>query len=103
MEVLMQEIPFSIPVSGVIRIDENTITITVNRAETIVTFKKPEEPLRLVLPKGHTIFDVVLEAAQTVVKSGQERFNAATLYREVIGKYPALKRNSWTSHIIAAS
>lgn len=101
----MQEISFSIPVSGTIRIGDNTITITVNRAETIINFEKPEEKEEhLVLAKGRTIFDVVLEAAQSFIKSnGENRFTAASLYREVIGKYPGLKRNSWTAHMIASA
>jgi len=33
----MREMSFSIPVSGIISIDGDTVTITVNKADTIVT------------------------------------------------------------------
>lgn len=101
----MQEISFSIPLSGTIRIEENSITVTVNRAETIINYEKPvEKEKRLVLAKGRTIFDVLLEAVQSLVKStGENRFTTTSLYREVIGKYPGLKRNSWTAHVVASS
>lgn len=101
----MQEISFSIPVSGTIRIGEGSITVTVNRAETVINFepiKKKEE--RISLEKGRTMFDIVLDAARQVSKrSDTGQFSAAELYHEALEKYPNLKRNSWTSHVIASA
>ena len=101
----MQEIPFSIPVSGVVRIDEGSVTITINRAETAVSFEPvPAKKDRISLEKGKTLFDIVLEAARTFVRSTEEnRFSAAQLYAVALEKYPTLKRNSWGSHVIACA
>lgn len=101
----MPEFPFSIPISGVVRIGEdNTVTITVNRAETTVTFAPPPEKGRAALPKGMTVFDVLLETARHFVRStGQRTFSAAELYREAVERYPGLRRNTWTSHAIASA
>ena len=101
----MKEISFSIPVSGVVQIDEGSITITVNKAETTITFEPPlQKEGRILLEKGKTMFDIVLDTAREFVRSNDEnRFSAATLYHEAIDKYPNLKRNSWTSHVIACA
>lgn len=101
----MKEISFSIPVSGIIRIDEDTIEIFVNRAETTVQFEREAEPsLRITFEPGMTMFDLVLEAAQNVVRSkGVNQFSAAELYHEALMRYPKLKRNSYTSHVIASA
>jgi len=101
----MQEIPFSIPVSGVVRIDEGSITITINRAETTISFEPPlRKPERLSLEKGRTLFDIVLETAQELVKETSEnRFSAAQLYGVAMERHPSLKRNSWAAHVIASA
>lgn len=101
----MQEITFSIPVSGVIRIDEGSVTITVNRAETTVSFEPlPVRRKRISLEKGRTLFDIVLETAQDLVnRTNENRFTAANLYAVALERYPNLKRNSWGSHIIASA
>jgi len=100
----MQEIPFSIPVSGVVRIDEGSITITINRAETTINFEPPKKEKRISLEKGRTLFDIVLETAQELVRRTKEnRFSAVKLYGVAMERYPTLKRNSWTSHVIASA
>ena len=101
----MQEIAFSIPVSGVIRIDENSITITVNKAETSITFQpQGVKEGRISLPKGMTLFDVMLDAARRFVKSsGRNEFRAGDLYREALARYPGLRRNTWTAHAVASA
>ena len=101
----MQEIPFSIPVSGIIRRDDHVITITVNRAETSITFEPaPQKKERIVLAKGQTIFDILLQTALKFTESNRdERFSAADLYRQAIIRYPSLKRNTWTAHMIASA
>jgi len=101
----MKEFPFSIPVSGVIRIDEDQATIIVNEARTIISLRpetlsgkgKPLEP-------GKTMYDVILETAREVVKSkGFNRFTAPEVYRKALEKYPALNRGSFMSRVIACT
>ncbi len=101
----MQEIPFSIPVSGVVRINEGSITITINRAETAISFESAHtKQKRISLEKGRTLFDVVLETArEMVIMTGENRFSAAQLYGVALERYPTLKRNSWGSHVIASA
>lgn len=100
----MQEIPFSVPIMGVIRIREGSITITINRAETIISFEPPQKQERISLEKGRTVFDIVLETAQEVVRrTKKNRFSAAQLYGVALERYPELKRNSWVSHVVASA
>jgi len=100
----MQEIPFSLPVTGIIRIEEGSISITINRAETIINFQPPQKQERISLGKGRTVFDIVLETAQEAVRrTKKNRFSAAQLYGVALERYPELKRNSWVSHIIASA
>jgi hypothetical protein len=102
----MQEVPFSIPISGVVRIDDSgSITVTVNRAETNVRFQPPtRKQERISLEKGRTLFDIVLETAQELVsRTNENRFSAAHLYAVALERYPTLKRNSWGSHVIASA
>lgn len=101
----MREISFSIPVSGVIHIDGDVVTITVNKADTIVTLG-PEVRLggRISFESGKTMFDIILETAQEIVqREGVNRFSAPDLYHEAIMTYPDLKRNSFMSRVIAST
>ncbi len=101
----MREVPFSIPVSGVVRIDGDLVTITVNRAETSVSLG-PEVRLggRISLEPGKTMFDIILETARGVVQQkGVNRFSAPELYHEALEKYGELKRSSFTSRVIACT
>jgi hypothetical protein len=101
----MQEVSFSIPVSGTVKIDEGFISITVNRAETTISFE-PEKDMvgRLSLGKGRTLYDVILETAIEVVKgSAMRTFSAAELYNNALKKYPKLRRNTWNAHMIASA
>jgi len=100
----MQEIPFSIPIFGVVRIDEGSITITINRAETAISFEPHHKQERISLEKGRTLFDIILETAQELVsRTNENRFSAAQLYGVALERIPTLKRNSWGSHVIASS
>jgi hypothetical protein len=101
----MQEISFSIPVSGTVKFDEGSITITINRMETTISFEPvlPKQE-RISLEKGRTVFDIVRETAQELIKrTNGNHFSAAQLYSVALEKYPDLKRNSWGSHIIASA
>jgi hypothetical protein len=100
----MQEIPFSLPVSGVIKVEEGSITVTVNKVETIISFQPPRKQERISLGKGRTMFDLVLETASELVRrTKKNRFSAAQLYGVALERYPELKRNSWVSHVVASA
>ena len=98
------EIAFSIPVSGIIRIEGNMISVKVNEAQT--TVKLPPEVTfqkKVGLEPGKTLNDIALEAAQEFIQvnNGANRFTAADLYNLALNKYPWLKRNSLAARIIA--
>ena len=100
----MREVPFSIPVSGVVRIDGDLIVITVNRAETNISFSEITSGKRVRLEPGKTTYDVILETAREVVRrKGFNRFSAPELYSVALEKYPQLKRNSFVSRVIACT
>ncbi len=101
----MKEIPFSIPVSGVVRIDEDSVVIIVNKTETNISLSPvPQSGKRLFQEQGKTMFDVVLEAAREVVrKKGANRFSPPELYQEAREKYPQLRRNSFMARVIACT
>jgi hypothetical protein len=61
---------------------------------------------RLRLEPGKTLFDLVLDAAKTVVQGDSAReFTAGELYDEVSHRHPELRlrRNTWGAHIIASA
>lgn len=100
----MNEILFSIPLSGTISVENNTLTITINQSKTALDLAAITKKRRISLKKGQTVFDIVLQAAQRVVEvSKRNRFSAAELYHEALKEYPDLKRNSWSGHIIASA
>ena len=78
----MREVSFSIPVSGVVRIDGGSATIIVNRAETIISFEaEAEAGKRFSLGPGRSTFDVILESARELVQNRAfNRFSAPELY-----------------------
>ncbi|MFB0557244.1 MAG: hypothetical protein ACETVW_05260, partial [Dehalococcoidia bacterium] len=101
----MREVSFSIPVSGVVKIDGDLVTITVNRAETTVTLGPEVIPSRRIsLEPGKTMFDIILEKAREVVERKEfNRFSASEVYHEALEQYPELKRNSFMSRFIAST
>ena len=101
----MKELPFSIPVSGVIRIDGDSIAIIVNRAETSISLEgEAEHEKRMRLEEGRTMYDVILEAAREVIRrKGFNRFSAPELYSIAREKYPYLNRGSFTARVIACT
>jgi hypothetical protein len=101
----VKEIAFSIPVSGVVRINEDSIVIIVNQTETSVSLSPVSTSgKRLLRQQGKTIFDLVLEAARTVVRNkGVNRFSPPELYQEALKSYPDLKKNSFMARVIACA
>ena len=101
----MKEIPFSIPVSGVVRINEDSVIIIVNKTETSISLSPvPPSSKWLFREQGKTMFDVVLEATRGVVRrKGVNRFSPPELYEEALKSYPDLKKNSFMARIIACA
>jgi len=101
----LKEIPFSIPVSGVVRIEEDSVIIIVNKTETSISLSPvPPSSKRLFREHGKTMFDVVLEAAREVVRrKGANRFSPLELYEEALKSYPYLRKNSFMARIIACA
>ncbi len=101
----MPDIPFSVPLMGVIRIVGDSVSITVNRAETIVSLGTATGlGKRISLEPGRTTYDIILETAREVIRrNGYNRFTAAELYAVALEKYPELKRNSFMSRVVASA
>lgn len=100
----MREIAFSIPVSGVIRIDENVVTVIVNRAATRVLLEGGESPQRMVFEPGTSMFDILLESALEFLKRrAYNRFTGPELFAIAREKYPDLKKRSFMSRLTAAT
>ncbi|MFC1977774.1 hypothetical protein ACFLWS_05875 [Chloroflexota bacterium] len=101
----MREIPFSIPVSGVIRIDGNVITVIVNRAVTNVTLDpEAESSGRTVFAPGKSMFDIILESAQEFFRrKGYNRFTGVDIYAIARETYPGLNKRSFMSRVTAAT
>ncbi len=100
----MQEIPFAIPVTGIIRIDGNEITIVVNRTETSLSFTTEATTRHYVYEEGVTLNDIALEAAREVVsENGYNRFHAAEVFHKALEKHPSIKRNSFMSRVVACT
>lgn len=104
----MAEAVFSIPITGVIEVDGNTLIIKVK--ESTLTFKLvgalTDSHKRLQLKPGETLFDVVLESARTfMAETGEEEFSAADLYHVATTTHPELnlKQNTWNSHVVSSS
>jgi hypothetical protein len=101
----LKELPFSIPVSGVIRLDGDSIVIIVHRTETNISLEgEAERGKRIWVEAGKTMYDVILEAAREVIRrKGFNRFSAPELYSVALEKYPDLNRASFVSRVIACT
>ncbi len=103
----MSEVAFSIPVTGIIQIQGNSLVIKIN--ESAITLKLDmanEVGGKLKLERGKTLFDIVLDTAKSwITDSGTSQFTAAQLYHTALDRYPELnlKRNSWGAHVIACA
>ena len=103
----MSEVVFSIPVTGTIRIQGDSLVIKVNEATINMTLDMANEVGgKLKLERGKTLFDIVLDTAKNwIEESGTSQFTAAQLYHSALDKYPELnlKRNSWGAHVISCA
>jgi len=100
----MQKIPFTLPVSGVLRIEGGQVTFIINRMETNLDISIEASPRRMLLEEGLTLSDLALEAAREIVaQKGFNRFQASEIFHQVQIKYPDIKRNSLTGRIIAST
>jgi hypothetical protein len=96
------------PVNDIISIDGNTLFLKIGEYRLFLKIEGPEvkPATRLQLQPGQTLFDLILEAAQTFIKgSGEKEFTAADLYHIVREKHPDLdiRRNSWNSHMMSSA
>ena len=101
----MQEIPFSIPLSGIVRINNGEITISVNRMETTLNFVvEATNARRILLDEGETLNDLALTVAKEIYsETGLNRFHPAELYHRALRKHAGIKRNSFLSRIVACT
>ena len=101
----MQEIPFTVPLSGIVRINDGEITIVVNRMETSLSFAvEAATAKRTILEEGVTLNDIVLEAAKKIVlEKGFNRFHPSEIFHAAIEKHPGIKRNSFMSRVVACT
>ena len=99
------EISFSIPVSGVIRLDGDRVTITVNRAETSVDVPFPAMSSQFSkLEPGQSMDSVILDAARKHVRDSQtNRFNGPELFEVALEHNPRLNKRSFLSRVIAVT
>ena len=99
------EIPFSIPVTGVIRLDGDRIIITVNRAETAVNVPFPAMSSQFSrLEPGQSMDSVILDTAREHVRHSQtNRFNGPELFEVALEHNPRLNKRSFLSRVIAVT
>ena len=97
-------IPFSIAVSGAIRLNGSEVVIIVERTETTVSLSPEITATRGGLGPGITTYDVILEAARELIRrKTYNRFSAADLYSVALEKYPGLRRGSFMARVIACT
>jgi len=92
----------------ILRIENNCLYVRIGEYLLTLKIEGPEVKSgeRIQLEKGQTMFDLVLDAARTLVKeTGENVFSAAMLYYIAKEKHPDLgiKRNSWNSHIVSSA
>ena len=104
----MAEAILSIPLTVTINVDGEYLTAKVQ--ESTVTVRMGGTPSqaneRLKLERGQTLFDIVFDAAKTIVTDyGEKEFTAADLYHTATEKYPNLKlrRGSFSSHVVSSA
>ena len=101
----MREIAFSLPVSGIIRLDGNSITVIVNRASTNVLLETgTKSPERTVFEPGKSMFDILLESAREFLRRNTyNRFTGPQLFEIAREAYPGLNKRSFTARLTAST
>ena len=100
----MQEISFTIPVSGILRIDDGQVTFVINKMETSLNISIEAAPRRTFLEEGITLNDIALQAAREIVaEKGYNRFHASEVFHRAQQKYPDIRRNSFAARVIACT
>jgi len=101
----LKEILFSIPVSGVIKIDGDVITVIVNRAVTQVTLEMEAGSVeRTHFEPGTNMFDILLASAQEFYRRKKyNRFTGLDLFAIARETHPGLNKRSFLSRITAAT
>ena len=101
----MREIPFSVPVTGIIKIDGNVITVIVNRAVTNVSLEAVAgSPERTVFEPGTSMFDILLASALEFLKRRKyNRFTGIDLFAIARESYPGLNKRSFMSRVTAST
>ena len=99
------EISFSIPVSGVIRLDGDKVIITVNRAETTVDVPFPAiSSQHSRLEPGQSMDSVILDAAREYVRKFLgNQFSGPELFEVALEHNPRLNKRSFLSRVIAVT
>ena len=93
------------PVSGVIKINGNIVTVIVNRAVTNVTLEaEAGSPERTVFEPGTNMFDILLASAQEFLRRRKyNRFTGLDLFAIARESYPGLNKRSFMSRVTAAT
>jgi len=103
----MRQVAFSIPVTGTIWMEGDSLRITVNETTTTMRLEPEEKAAKkLVLERGTTLFDIMLDTARSFVQEmGINEFSGAELYHMAARKHPELnlKRNTWGAHMISCA
>lgn len=103
----MNEAVFTIPVTGTLSIEGDSVTIRIKESTLTVQIecKGAETDKRLALEPGQTLFNIVHDIAMTYAQTGVQEFSAAELYHAAVHQYPDLnlKRNSWGAHVISSA
>lgn len=96
-----EEIPFSIPVTGSISVENDKVTIEIKPAVIILDIRPRSQRF---YAEGKTIYDIMLETARSYVKEVKTNsFKGAQLLKEARIRYPEIKRSTWTSIMIAVT
>jgi hypothetical protein len=104
----MAETTLSIPITVTVSIDGEYLTMKVQESTltTRVEGRPAQASERLRLERGQTLFDLVLDAAKTIVRDyGRKQFTAADLFHVAMDQHPDLKlrRNSFSSHVVSSA
>ena len=101
----MKEFAFSIPLTGIVKIDGNAITVIVNRTSTIVHLETGAESHgRTVFEPGKSMFDILLESAREFLRRKTvNRFSGPQLFEIARETYPNLNKRSFMARLTAST